>query len=66
MTRPRWLILISGILIVVTIVFVLLEIHPPGMSPEVPFLFVIAPLTALIILGVLIEGIALSGHADEK
>ncbi|MFX1368359.1 MAG: hypothetical protein ACFFAY_07165, partial [Promethearchaeota archaeon] len=58
--RPRKLILISGILIVATIVFILLDIHPPGMSPEVPFIFVILPLAALFVLGVLTEALVLS------
>ncbi|MGD9381840.1 MAG: hypothetical protein PVI03_05290 [Candidatus Thorarchaeota archaeon] len=60
MSRPRKLILISGILIVVTIVFVLLDICPPGMTPEVPFIFVILPLAVLLVLGVLTEAIVLS------
>ena len=59
LNRARMLILVSGTLIIITIVFVLLGIVPPGMDPEVPFLFVITPLILLIILGVAVEVITI-------
>ena len=65
-SRHRKGTLISGILIVVTLVFVLLDIHPPGMSPEVPFLFVIPPLALVIVLAVLIEKLVLPMKLDQS
>ncbi len=66
MSRPRVLILISGILIMVIIGFVLLNIlrmwaygYPSDMGSDAPQ-FVITLLTFFIVLGVLTEAIILS------
>jgi hypothetical protein len=41
----------------VTITLSLADVHPPGMDPEVPFLFVIPFLALVIVLAVLTEEI---------
>ncbi|MBN2230352.1 MAG: hypothetical protein JW779_12255 [Candidatus Thorarchaeota archaeon] len=46
---------IGAIVILVVVLLTLVGIHPPGMDPEVPFLFVIPPFALLIVLAVLIE-----------
>ena len=54
-SRVNSAISIGAVAIIVIILFILAGIHPPGMSPEVPFLFVIPPLALLIILAVSVE-----------
>lgn len=57
--RPLRITSICAIAIVVIIALVLADVHPPGMDPEVPFLFVIPFLALVIVLEVLIEEIVL-------
>jgi len=55
--RPSRITSICAIAIIMTITLSLADVHPPGMDPEVPFLFVIPFLAFVIVLAVLIEEI---------
>ena len=46
---------IGAISIIVIILLILAGIHPPGMDPAVPFLFVIPPLAWLFVVAVVVE-----------
>ena len=46
---------IGAIVIIVIITLILAGVHPPGMDPEVPFLFVIPPLAWLLVVAVVVE-----------
>jgi hypothetical protein len=46
---------IGAIAIIVIIMLIYAGIHPPGMDPEVPFLFVIPPLAWLFVVAVVVE-----------
>ena len=46
---------IGAISIIVIITLVLVGVHPPGMDPAVPFLFVIPPLAWLFVVAVVVE-----------
>ena len=46
---------IGAIAIIVIITLILAGVHPPGMDPEVPFLFVIPPLAWLFVVAVVVE-----------
>ena len=59
-------IFICAIAIMVIIMLILAGIHPPGMDPEVPFLFVIPPLALLIVLAVLVEEVVLWLKLDQS
>ncbi|KXH75624.1 MAG: hypothetical protein AM326_08845 [Candidatus Thorarchaeota archaeon SMTZ-45] len=59
-------IFIGAIAIMVIIMLLLAGIHPPGMDPEVPFLFVIPPLALVIVLAVLIEEVTLGLKLDQS
>jgi hypothetical protein len=58
-------IFIGAIAIMVIIILILAGIHPQGMDPEVPFLFVIPPLAILIVLAVAIEEVVLWLKLDQ-
>ena len=64
--RPVTATSICAIAIMVTIAFILVDVHPPGMDPEVPFLFVIPPLALVIVLAVLIEEVVLWLKLDQS
>jgi hypothetical protein len=55
LSRINSAIFIGAIAIIVIILLILAGIHPPGMDPEVPFLFVIPPFALLIVLAVSTE-----------
>lgn len=64
-SRVNSSIFIGAITIIIVILLTLAGIHPPGMDPEVPFLFVIPFFAALIALAVSIEEIALWLKLDQ-
>ncbi len=64
--RPVTATSICAIAIIVTIAFILVDVHPPGMDPEVPFLFVIPPLELVIVLAVLIEKVVFWLKLDQS
>ena len=57
---------IGAIAIIVIILLILAGVHPPGMDPEVPFLFVIPPLALVIVLAALIEEVVLWLKLDQS
>ncbi len=69
---PRWAYLVSGILIVMsillagTIMYVLLHMLPQGMDILVPLLFIILPLTASIVLIVPIFAFVLTRNKEQS
>ena len=64
--RPVRITSICAITILVIITFILADVHPPGMDPEVPFLFVIPFLTFVIVLAVLVEEVVLWMELDKS
>ncbi|MFX0107855.1 MAG: hypothetical protein ACFE7R_06210 [Candidatus Hodarchaeota archaeon] len=63
--KPVVIIILCAIGIMVTIALTLVDFRPPGMDPEVPFLFAIPPLTLVIGLAVLIEELVLWLKIDQ-
>lgn len=64
-SRVNSAIFIGVIAIIIVVLLTLAGIHPPGMDPEVPFLFVIPFFAALIALAVSIEEVALWLKLDQ-
>jgi len=57
---------IGAIAIMVIITLILAGVHPPGMDPEVPFLFVIPFLSGLPIVAVVVEEVVLWLKLDKS
>ena len=57
---------IGAIAIMVIITLILAGVHPPGMDPEVPFLFVIPYLSGLPIVAVVVEEVVLWLKLDKS
>lgn len=66
MHRPVRITSICAITILVIITFILVDVHPLGMDPEVPFLFVIPFLALVIVLAMLIEEVVLWMELDKS